>query len=379
MPIQRDAPLQSTMPAITLTTGSTGDYTIQFPATNGTANQVLRNDGSGVLTFQALGAAAPVGFSSTANGELTAAGGSTNQSFAVVTRGTGSIQNIIPTNSTTGGAKPGNNTFKFQSASPSITGVSGNGYNVSIDGAGDNNYNSTAYQVNLAALGFYSISSDYGVVVADTKSAIGAYIKDSFIGPGFNNATTNETRYFSFFGPRNAAGVSSNTSGVNSGANPHLCLGGSNQYSGQGGFDCVLTNGVSICNRYAAFGCVTTNSTTQYMTPNGSVQTSVPAVDWGSIPRILNSAVSNKVWAAWGTIIAMKSGGTDYRIWRFYYQVDLNGIAGAATSVANSAGAAGWTVAASVNTNLGGMNFAVTGGLLDTIRWFGSAWVIESV
>jgi len=384
MPIQLQSAAgtsANTQPLI-FTTGTTGNLTIQFPATNGTVNQVLANDGSGVLTFATLSAAAPTGFTSAANGQLLAAGGTTNQSFAVVPRGTGSVLNMVPDNSALSrGLAPGDNNFKVStsqaSAALSTLGAQSIGLYFSVG----------AYSVASGVLSDININSNnrviasgsnYGIAINCLDSGTGNVVPDSFSVCSAGSAN-NETRYFSFFGPTTSFNSQSATTASNAGAGPHIQL-GKNSLGVPVGYDCILPTSSTLANhyvRYAAFGCVTTNSTTQYMLPNGATQTTLPVSDWGALPRPF-VATGRIQGFCWGSVIAMTSGGAQYKIWRFYQLQDSAGQAqGAITVMANSAGAAGWTFANATTVGTTSVIFTATGGIVDTIRWFGSCWYLH--
>ena len=390
MPIQLQSAAgtsANTQPLI-FTTGTSGSYTIQFPATNGTVNQVLRNNGSGVLTFQALGAAAPVGFTSSAVGVITASGGSTNQSVAIIARGTGSIQNMIPNGAFGPGSgnPPGDNCWQLMgpynaigqgfTGSRNISFSSFSGTTVTIGSA-------VSQTVNIFGRETKITSGSNSVLINDPMSLAGRIVTDSFIAPRSYTGSVNETTYFSYQGPCQSGTKTSVTGSFGGGVGPHLLIGSNISAQAGAGFDCPLPNAstglLGVITRYAAFGCVTTSNTLQYMVPNGALTTAAPAAQWGSIPRILDGSATAKQIFAYGSVIAMTAGGAQYKIWRFYQlQDNVSAAQGAITVIANSAGAAGWTLANATGTLLSGMTFSATGGVVDTIRWFGSCWVLEA-
>lgn len=385
MPIQLQSAAgttANTQPLI-FTSGTSGSYTIQFPATNGTVNQVLRNNGSGVLTFAALGAAAPVAFTSSAVGEITAAGGSTNQSVAIVPRSTGSILNMIPDNSSLSrGLAPGDNNFRIYNAQSTaglgafgaqcvgITFSTGQAVNVASGVLSDINIGSNSRAIVSG--------SNYGIALNCSDAGTGNVVPDSFsvCSAGSSN---NETRYFSYFGPTTNVNSQSATTASNSGVGPHIQL-GQNSLGLPVGYDCILPTSSTLATqyvRYAAFGCVTTGSTLQYMLPNGATQTTLPVSDWGSLPRPFVSTGRMQGFC-YGSVIAMTSGGTNYKIWRFYQLQDISGQAqGAITVIANSAGAASWTFANATTLGSTSVIFTATGAAATTIRWFGTCWYIH--
>jgi hypothetical protein len=82
-----------------------------------------------------------------------------------------------------------------------------------------------------------------------------------------------------------------------------------------------------------------------------------------------------------GVIIAMTSGGTDYRVWRFSNLFQSLATLSTITSIANTSGiAASWTV---TQTNVAGATsgaaagYQVVGTAATTIRWFASCWYID--
>ena len=168
MPIQIDNTVTTT---ITLAAPTSGSATLTFPAADGTSGQTLLTDGAGVLTWGALPTASTPGLTGTASTTGTNAtvnidaltiattGSSTDQSIALVPKGTGSIVSFIPT-STTFGAN--NVSFQKQTTATSVS--TGTGGSVTL--GYDSNISSGQTLVTVGCTNVFTTNTNSGVSIA---------------------------------------------------------------------------------------------------------------------------------------------------------------------------------------------------------------------
>jgi len=272
MPIQFD---NSNTGTITLATSATSDYPLVFPSADGTNAQGFVNDGNGNLSFGTPGAAL-VGWTSALNtaapnatinvSSLTASGGTTNQSIAIVATNFGRF--YLPNGGLLGGGNPGTGIKNWDFAGYSMRTASnttrGNysvsaGYSASSDtacaytvGVGGvfNQFNSGAqYGVAINGINLPRTGS-YGVHVNADLSDNSAQYSCIFNSKGTGDSGTLHTYHFGTWG---GTGY-----GINSGF-------------GSGMHGCVLGQ--------------TTNATPQILGTSGNV--ALASVDrttcWGAI------------------------------------------------------------------------------------------------
>lgn len=172
MPIQFD---NSNTGTITLGSSATSDFSLVFPAADGTNAQGFVNDGSGNLSFATPGTAL-VGWTSALNtaapnatinvSSLTASGGTTNQSIAIVPTNFGRF--YLPNNGLLGGQNPGTGIKNWDFAGYSMrqSNYSTRGsYSVSA-GYSANSDSACAYTVGVGGVfNFFNSGAQYGVSI----------------------------------------------------------------------------------------------------------------------------------------------------------------------------------------------------------------------
>lgn len=161
--------------------------TFTLPTTDGTADQVLKTDGAGALTFvDQSGGLTYFGDSESTTSPndtvpvdaLTVANSGTNVDVALVAKGTGATLAQVPDSTTAGGNKRGNYATDWQKIRSNATQVASGDYSVVLGG-----YNNVASGVNSVVAG------------GSNKFATGAY---SFVGPYGDEASATGTVSMSY-------------------------------------------------------------------------------------------------------------------------------------------------------------------------------------
>jgi len=158
---------------------STKNYAL--PLADGTANQFLKTNGSGVTSWGTPSAGGLTYFTeaqSTASpnatvnvDSLTAIASTTDADFSIIAKGSGSILAQIPDGTITNGDKRGSNSIDFQSSRTGASRVNSGSYSFMGNGT-DNKIFSGA---------------SYSVIVGGNNNYIGASNIYSFVGGGYTN------------------------------------------------------------------------------------------------------------------------------------------------------------------------------------------------
>jgi hypothetical protein len=323
---------------------------IRWPASDGTAGQVLRTDGAGNLTFGFVGL---VNFTDTLTltgvnasvpvSALTATMvGPANIDAAIVAKGTGAILAQVPDGTTAGGNKRGQYAVDLQMIRTGAFQVAGGPQSVIVGG-----------ERNTAS------STDTVVVGGRNNSASGPYA--SVLG-GENNA---------------ASGFWSTTLGRDNEANSSSSLVTgyfSSSRSIQGYHVFGATNSIngfnsrgSIQSGLLLLGTITTDATvtTLVSDPNSPVATNQIALP------------SNSAYYVRGSVIATVTNGGATKAWTFEVVIK-KALTNATTSIvgtsiinitAADAGASTWIIGLTADTTNGALAIRVTGQVANTIRW----------
>ena len=337
---------------LTIKPPSSGSYNVTWPSSNGSSGQVLSTDGAGTLSWVTVGGATgftpalnTTGTNATTNvSSLTASGGTTDQNFGLVPKGTGSLMAAIPDSLAAGGNVRGNQTLDLQMARSVNTQVA-SGNNAVIAGGSSNN------------------------VQADKSIVFG----------GINNMTSGYTYHTCF-------GGSSHASWSNFGTT----LGGINGLP-NGDYSCHLGGYLSNA-RYSQYCTLfNTGGATggggwgfhQWATyVLGNTTTDAIAVTLANDTAAANlsnqvSLSTNSMLYFQARIVAAVTGAGNTKSW-IVTGVIRQGASAATTVLLGTptitsdfadAGAASWGLSVTANTSVGCITFTATGQAATTIRW----------
>jgi trimeric autotransporter adhesin len=331
-------------------------YTL--PTTDGSANQVLQTNGSGVLSF------------------ATVSGGGSPDLFAENYDGLSTLPSATGTNAF------GIGVGAISSASLSIALGTSRAYGTESFACAIDNNSTTFGAGGSQAIAIGRISRAHGNQAIAIGSAANCSGNDA-LSIGENSTTSG--RYGSTLGnssSTSAEGASSIGYGntINSGANSSVALGADNKNNSVAG---KLTYGAndtvgsgepagSPKTGIQVIVAHTTDATaTVATTPTSSGQATAAS---DTIPALPN----NSAFAFHGTIIARESAaaGSDYASWEIKGALlrDANAAStvlgnGIVNSLYHTAGASAWAVALSADTTNGGLKVEVTGAAATNIRW----------
>ena len=346
MPIQFD---NTNTGSVTLKGPASSTSTLTWPASIGTSNQILTTNGSGTLSWVALGSPSVAGFTLTAaSNSIAASGGTTNQGAAIVPKGSGGFCLNVPDSAATGGDARGlysvdlvairDGSSKVASGLRSVS-LGGYGHTVSgpksVIGGG---YWSVASGSASYILGGNSASvSANGAIILGRSTSGSAYVTTAnsdgltILGGYTNGASQTFTNLaYGVVLPRPSANAS---------------------YIGGFSYASFSTQLVEV-----QLGGVTTNSTPKELTTNAAAVGTNNYITYGTTTVIHGEAV------------ARASDGTT-KTWYFRYAgTSENVFSGTVTVISADAGASAWDFAIS-GISGSRFTFTATGDVALTTRW----------
>jgi hypothetical protein len=257
---------------------------------------------------------------------------------AFAPKGTGSILGNIPDNTFAGGNKRGSNAVDLQTVRANAASIAAGSQSVIV--GGNNN----------------AVSANLGVVVGGQNNTVS---NRGFIGGGFNNL------------------ASGNDSGVLIGSN---CV--ASGATSQAGGNSATTRGIAGTVAYspAAISTVGDIQKCEYslgVLTNFSAAATILTGDLGAAVAA-NSIVmpNNSAYKFRVDVIGFASGSGDYK--STVFEGVIQRLAGAGTTniaglittaIANTAGAAAWTITVTANVALGGLSVTVQGDVGQQVKW----------
>jgi len=360
---------------------------IRWPASDGTAGQVLRTDGAGNLTFDFVGlvnftdtltltgvnASVPVAaLTATMNGPVSV-------DVVISPKGQGGILAQIPDGTTSGGNKRGNNAVDWQKSRTAANMVA-SGESSAIIGGVNNRASGTtslAFGTNAEATSEYGIALGFNaraqggvhsLAIGGNTSATASYSTAINAGNASASASAN---YAIAFGQNTVAnGISSFATGNRSNTRSidgYVAMSASNAPIADA--TGVQQTGLLILGRQ------TTTATPIVLTSNTAAASSTNQI---ALP-------ANSAYYVRGSVIATVTGGGATKAWTFEVVIK-KGAANANTSLvgtaiinitAADAGAATWAIGLTADTTNGALAVTVTGQVSNTIRWVCRAQTTE--
>lgn len=166
------------------------NYTVFMPAVQGAVDTYLKNDGSGNLTWGAVGGLdywteSEWSYGAATGTKFTPSSANTNQSITLQPKGNGSITAQQPDGTTAGGNKRGSCAVDFQMERDSATQVAGGANSAIITGL----RNQVTGHHSIIASGSYNvISGPYSGIFSGSSNSISP--QQCFIGGGYVNTIT---------------------------------------------------------------------------------------------------------------------------------------------------------------------------------------------
>ena len=288
-------------------TALTSDVTFQLPSSNGTANQVLTTNGSGVTSWANVSLSEVTLSQHTASPNNTvnatrilANAASTNADLVLQPKGSGSILAQIPDNGTAGGQKRGTQSVDLQLTRSSASQIVAGNNSFSVGGSNTVGGNFAAAMGSTNAV---NANNSYTFGNSNTINATNCYT--------FGNSNTANGSSFAF-----AMGVSNAVSGQYS-----FGMGNSNTVSGQysaaiGGFNTISSDNVLIIGSSNNSGTANTG-----LLLVGSSQT-VPSNAGGSRVILAGSGVNN-VYSSFNHVGLDRTGASWQNILTAPYTITL--------------------------------------------------------
>lgn len=341
MPIQID---NTNTGVVTLVGPASSTSSIAFPSANGTSNQVLTTDGSGNLSWVALGSPSVDGFTLTsASNSIVASGGTTNQSATLAFKGTAGFCVNLPDATATGGDARGLYSVDLQSARSSSSQVTSSQRSIILGGSSN------------TVSGSYGISSGYtnnagstSIILGGASCTVSGTYSNVIGVPAGTNTLTLSSNYATVMG------ASKSTSGSVTYANsaystilPRKRFVTPEMY---GAFAANITQEVQV-------GGVTTSSTPKVLTTNAAAAGSYNVVGGYGFTTVIR-----------GEIVARASSGIT-KAWRYYFTGTAAPVAsGSITVISSDTGTSAWDVA--ITGSNSSLTFTATGDSSLTVRWF---------
>lgn len=290
---------------------------------------------------------------------FTTIGTEANIDVSLVPKGLGALLTSVPDGTIAGGNKRGSQAIDLQLNRQAVTNVASGDYSVLIGGFG----NTASGQESVSIGGADNLASALYTTVVGSESNSATEVGASVLG-SFQSSVSGA---WSYVVGGSGATITGNYSGALGGDNAQdLGLDNKIVYGGGSVFAGV--------NKYTQWGIQVLATSTTDATPKVLRTSNDFALDATNITVLKD----NSVFEFKTTITAFEHATTDTKVWTITGVVKRGvGVATTAfvgtpvtTVVAADAGAAAWTVAASVdNTTYGALQFTATGEAAHTITW----------